>query len=144
LTIHFLKKDLTLNIFKMKKLITIIFVLCTTVAYSQILEFEADYFSLRVKSSKTGKFLKWTDWEESGIRIVLDTQKDIINIYSKQHQRYSIYSKYTSKEDHYEMEAVDEEGLKCKIEMIRVKPLTYLIYVRWDDLNLLYQMRYIQ
>lgn len=83
----------------MKKILfTFLFTLCCLTMNAQIQTYKATSYAYAEINQYTGRY-NWSDWYKCDVSIVFDLQRDIITIYSKSTQYYSILTTGTASTD---------------------------------------------
>lgn len=83
----------------MKKILfTFLITLCCLTMNAQIQTYKATSYAYAEINQYSGRY-SWSDWFECDVSVVFDLQRDIITIYSKSTQYYSILTTGTSSTD---------------------------------------------
>lgn len=133
----------------MKKLIFItIFLLIGVLSNAQILKFESEAVSYRTFDVQNNKFDEWKEWEPTKVLIVVNLDKETVDIWSKYEQHYKLGDLINTVIDEdrksYLFDSVDEDFKSCIVELAKT-PSTGVtsIYIRWSNLQIVYQMNRI-
>lgn len=123
---------------------TLLLLLVPVLSYSQVYKFKSEYVASRTTDAY-GTFSEWSEWKEVEILIVTDIDEDEITIYSKTTQEFSIISNLEKNQtDEYEvnkMLAIDQNGQRCHVHLLRYNSGTVQLYVKYSDVELCYQLR---
>jgi len=117
----------------------------STKASAQVYTFKATSFSIMEKSD-SGKWGKWSDFEESTVVITLDGKKDRLVVGSKEPQVYKImsYGKKLSTEfeDTIPLNCMALDGGACTILIVtRVNQKNRKqIYINFADVKIVYNI----
>ncbi len=133
----------------MKKLIFItIFLLIGVLSHAQILKFESEAVSYRTFDVQNNKFDEWKEWEPTRVLIVVNLDEETVDIWSKYEQHYKLGDLINTVIDEdrksYLFDSVDEDFKSCIVELAKT-PSTGVtsIYIRWSNLQIVYQMNRI-
>jgi uncharacterized protein YxeA len=129
----------------MKKVILLLtLLLFATIGWSQTTFYTAQHSTIRYYNSVIEQWNDWEEWNECNITITVNLDRDEINIYSQRVQEYVILSySQVEKKDNFEsvtLNALDEEGIRCNIKLIKYINGESHIYVQWSDMQLGYQV----
>lgn len=88
--------------------------------------------------------MEWSDWDDSSVLIVINTDKDKVNIYSSTTQHYDIYDYQDVKTDSdggetMTFKCVDDDGLRCEMRFKVINGRSQ-IYVDYDDAMWVYSV----
>lgn len=130
----------------MKALLTIILLLILGSGVAQdIRKYRTETFASRQYNTYQNEWEEWGDWEPSeDILIVFNVKIKQIVIYTERHQEYDItyvgeVEERSSDSKSLNLSAVDEEGIPCDIEIIKFDTGKTHFYIRWSNLQLVYQ-----
>lgn len=133
----------------MKKLIFItIFLFIGILSNAQILKFESEAVSYRTFDVQNNKFDEWKEWEPTRVLIVVNLDEETVDIWSKYEQHYKLGDLINTVIDEdrksYLFDSVDEDFKSCIVELAKT-PSTGVtsIYIRWSNLQIVYQMNRI-
>lgn len=130
----------------MKKLLILLFTLLIGLEVSaQVYTYRTYQFAFK-QTNSSGQWKQWSDWQDSDMRVVINMNTDHITIYSPETQYYRVTEylrKFTDNSggNQVEFAAVDEEGLKCHIRLRIEKNGNSQIYIEWNDLIIVYNVR---
>jgi transcription elongation factor len=118
---------------------TLLLILIPWIASAQVYRFTGEAVSMKYT------YGEWSEWEKAEVLIILNIDKDIINIYSKREQRYDIISIsdkiYNRDTESLVLDCVDEEGIRCTIKLVNNTAEDYRhLYIRWSNLQYVYQI----
>ncbi|MFI3267284.1 MAG: hypothetical protein R3Y51_01070 [Rikenellaceae bacterium] len=136
------------NVFKsqfVKSLLCVAFLLAgtvTSVVAQSVMKFKTTDFAYKVNEGNG--WTEWSDWEESSILVVIDSNKDVITIYSEGTQEFDIYE-YEGQEksrdggtiDTYN--SVDADGVRCQIRLRDYDDSSQL-YVDYSNIMYVYNI----
>lgn len=130
----------------MKKLIfIIIFLFVGILSQAQILKFESEAVSYKTFDIQNNRFDEWEPWEPTRVIIIVNIEKETVDVYSQYEQHYiflSVIDNVIQKDrKSYIFDALDEDGKRCSIEMSILDTGVQHIYVRWSNLQIVYQIR---
>mgnify|MGYP003293008089 CR=1 FL=1 len=111
--------------------------LCTAQTY----KFKTDSFAY--KTNNNGRWSNWSDWEDSSMLVVINTDRDVITIYSKETQEYDIVENLGTEKDREGGEqlkflCVNEDGARCHIRIRVQKDGQRQLYVDFSDIMFVY------
>jgi len=117
---------------------TLLFLLLTITTHAQVYQFTGEAVSVK------NTYGDWSEWEETSVLIILNIDKEIIQIYSKREQRYDIISAsdkiYDSESESVILDCIDEEGIRCKLQLYNYDKGYKHLYIRWDNIQYVYQI----
>ena len=126
----------------MKKIITIIILLISVCSLSaQTYKYYTNSFAY--KYYENYRWSKWSDWERSHILVVINLDRNIINIYSEKIQEYDIYE-YKGEEKDEDggtsmlLSCVNQDGLHCQVRLRIQSDGSKQLYVDFSDLVWVY------
>lgn len=127
----------------MKNLLLSIFLLISSVCFSQIRSFEAEYINVKTYNTEIQQFDEWGGWHKSGVIVTISDK--VIKIYSQVQQEYIIISviqeKSVEKGTLKEMDAIDINGSRITIDVVNWYTGEIYMYIRWTNLQLAYKIR---
>ena len=136
------------------KTLKLYFVLLTVVAAMQLTsaqtyKFQSKNFSVMEKTPK-GTWGKWSDLQDAGIVITVDTNKNRIVVYSQEIQLYTINT-YGDREENdsdiiYPFSCQDADGEKFTISLITRKQQNYRkqLYINHRDVIVVYNIELLE
>lgn len=132
----------------MKKLFIFLCLLfISEVVSAQVYKLRSTSLSIRYKEGSISK-TKWSEPEEASVLIVLNVDKDRVNIYSKEPQEYDIikaYDKTTDSDgdDIYRFVCIDQDGVKCTMRFVRLNSRNgrLQLYIDYSNISWLYNVR---
>lgn len=126
-----------------KHLITLLFLLVASAAFSQVTKCKTTSFAYKQIDEVSGEWTDWTDWTDLEILVVIDSENDRIKIYSKEDQIYDII-KYEGEsidedgDETIEWLCVNEEGLKCAVRIMKLHSEDGSMHLYVDFSNLMF------
>lgn len=131
----------------MKKLITTLSLLLafTISIQADILKLKTTSSSFKTYYPLTQTWSNWSEWKECSILVVINTETDIIKIYSKETQDYDII-KYGAEESDGEggivrtLYCVNENGARCNIRFRSTAANDYQLYIDFNDAIIAYNL----
>ena len=125
----------------MKKLFIFFGLLCTLQALAVEYNFQATAFASQTKDSEE-KWSEWSDWSESSVLIVYNMTSEKVTIFAKETLKFDVYDTQRGDDgkggDTFELHCVDDNGLKCGVDLRNAKSGGLEIYVRYGDFNAVY------
>ena len=115
---------------------------CGIEAQAQVLKFDATDFAYR--TNYNGRWSDWTDWEDCSILVVLNTDKEEINIYSAEPQELTIYAgdgefyPDNSGGKQAEFKCVDLDGQRCTVRIRIQGDGQWQLYVDYSNISYVY------
>lgn len=129
----------------MKTFILILFCLVWITASSQVLKLRTEFSSIRSYNERLNTWGEWTEWSPAEILIVVDVDNLNMKVYSKSEQEYDIISigeyEYSSDHKTLPLDAIDEEGIRCRIDVIQYYQGYRHLYIRWSNVQIAYQIK---
>lgn len=128
----------------MKKLFLLVAMLFAFfTANAQVLKFQTTEFAYRQKND-AGKWMEWTDWDESSLLVVINFEKNRVSIYSNTPQEYDIFDYDEGVEENdgsktYTLKCIDKDGDRSNLR-IRFTDGVVQLYVDYDDFMFVYNM----
>ncbi len=127
----------------MRRFLFIALLFSSLFAHSQVYKYNATEFSVRV--AERGYWGEWSEWEPVKILIVLNLEKERIEIYSKTPQEYDIVEVLGTESDEKDGDSirflcVDEDGLRCNIRIRVQLDGTKQLYVDYKDAMWVYNI----
>lgn len=116
------------------------FILTSVISVAQVQTYRATQYAFATINSSTGKYY-WGDWEKSSVLIVINTEKDLITIYSQRTQIYAVYDSYnngniytdSSGGKNIKFYVIDQDGDKGDVRLRVEKNGNSQIYVEFKD-----------
>lgn len=128
----------------MRKLILAMFMIfaVSMTANAQSYIYQAKYFAMKMVNS-SGRWTDWSDWEKSSVKIMIDFDNDVINVYTERRQKYVVIEyvgNYTdgSGGKQTEFRVIDQDGDVGKIRMRIEKNGNSQLYVDFADVMWVY------
>ncbi len=88
---------------------------------------------------------KWTDWYRTEMLVVINTDRDVISIYSDSPQEYDILEYQGEENDRNgkskKFFCVNEDGLKCFIRLRAQHDGSFQLYVDFNNAMWVYDLR---
>ena len=122
--------------------------ICACLAYgtavAEVIKLKATEFAIKTKNDN-GKWTKWTDWEETSCLIVINGDKDRINIYSAVTQEYDIIEDDGEEESDdgsvsHTFKCIDADGDRCDVRFRVQKDGQLQLYVDYADAMWVYNV----
>ena len=116
-----------------------------TVANAQVTKYRATSFSYKMQQSN-GSWTDWSSWESSSVLIVVNTNNDSVQIYSKETQEFDILkvvSDWHNDGDggqQFEVACVDKDGLRCHMRFRKLNSGDMQLYVDYSDCMYVYNI----
>lgn len=123
----------------MKKLILALLMLIGIgTANADVWKFSATHLAYKFYDYDYNRWPDWSDWEDTKILIVVDTDKERVTIYSSTPQQYDIYQYGQEEEDssggsYVTFKCVDAEGTQCDVTLRRQYDGRSQMYVEYAD-----------
>lgn len=130
------------NIMK-RLLLSILLGFSAIITFAQTYKYRATELSL--KTYEYGRWSKWSDWEDVNILVVINTDKDVINIYSKTTQEYDIVEYLGEEKDgdggsQVKFLCVNADGSRCHVRIRQQSNGQRQIYVDFSDIMFVYNI----
>lgn len=134
----------------MKKFLVIFIILLLSLAvsksYAEVVKYTAYGFSMKSTDSR-GNWSNWSDWKSCNVLIVMDSNKERMTIYSQETQVFDIISYEDSESDGESgkitpLSCVDQDGLRCTLRYRQQKNGDLQLYVDYNNLMYVYNVRY--
>lgn len=111
-------------------------------AEAQVYRFKATDFAYRV-CDDDGYWSEWTDWEDCNLLVVVNVDREQIDIYSSEPQSFIFYEVGDETEDsdggtQVEFRCVDADGLRCTIRRRVQSDGQLQIYIDYSDISYVY------
>jgi len=119
--------------------------LLSAVCYAEVIKLQTTAFSMKLYNEKTDTWGDWSEWEGSSMLVVINLDKERIDIYSPKPQQYDIY-KYDGETDDgsggtvNKFSCIDSEGLKCGIRLRSSSDGSFQLYVDYGDAMMVYSV----
>ena len=132
----------------MKKLLCCLcLVLCTlTLVQAEVLKCKTYAYSTKTRAAN-GNWHSWSEWETSDLLVVLDTDNDRIKIYNEANSTYDLVEYLGERIDSdgdmvYTWNAVDEEGIECVVQFIKIQNDNRLqMYWKYDNVMFVFYLK---
>jgi len=123
--------------------LTLFFAVAVCLSFAQTYKYKATEVAL--KTYENGRWSKWSDWEDVNILVVINSDKDVITIYSNQTQEYDIVEYLSEEEDsdggtQVKWLCVNEDGSRCHIRIRKQSDGQLQLYVDFSDLMFVYNI----
>lgn len=133
-----------LKLYTMKKILLALFsllLLSGVDANAQVYKFKTTDFAYR--TCEDGMWSDWSDWTDSSILVVINLDREQIDIYSSEPQEFTIYDSDDVHEDRdggsqMELKCVDGEGLRCTVRLRVQSDGVMQLYVDYSDVSYVY------
>ena len=130
-----------------KGFITLLFIISSTLCFSQVTKFKTTSLSIKSKNEVTNKWSNWSEPESADILISIDLTTERIKIFSKTEQVYDIIKYYDKDTDSdgdetLSFQCVDKEGLKCIVRFVILnsKNGQRQLYIDYSDIMWMYNI----
>lgn len=130
----------------MKKIIALLILLVVALSsVAEVLKYKATAFAFKMYDYEREHWTDWTDWSDCNILVVVDSDKDLITIYSQQTQEYDIIEYLGEEEDTgggvlAKFNCIDQDGSRCNVR-VRVQHDGQLqLYVDYNDASWVYNV----
>lgn len=116
-------------------------------SFAQTFKYYSTEFSYKTKNNY-GYWSKWSEWESSHCLIVINLDRMVINIYSSTTQEYDIYdfdggiSEDNGGGEYMTLKCVDRDGLRCELRLRVQTDNQIQLYVDYNDVILVYNIRH--
>lgn len=103
--------------------------------------------SLAFKSQNDyGYWSDWSDWESTNVLVVINIDKDRINIYSTSPHEFDIYEygEIVNESDggnSFTLKCIDENGLRCTIRQRQQPDGQRQLYINYSDAIIVYNIQ---
>lgn len=129
----------------MKKILILLLTLLSGyITNGQVQKFQCEAYTIRYIPEDSSSFTDWKDWKVNK-SIILYTQEGKITVSSPTKHDYFILkiSDHILFKDGEVIifEAIDDSNIKCIIEFVVYPSGIYHLYIRWLDLQIVYQMQ---
>ena len=124
----------------------LIFLLISFSSFCQIHEFRTEFITNSKYDSVLAKYKEWEPWESYDVLIVYNGNSNNVEIFSQFKHIYHILEvmEFNTEEEKKNILLIstDERGNKCFVEFVYFKGINkYHLYIRWSNLQVLYQMK---
>lgn len=123
-----------------------LFTLAMHMGYSQVYKLKSSSVAFKYKSTDD-EWTNWSDWEETSVIVVLDTENDRIKIFSKEPQIYDVIEDEGEKTDEdgddiWSLYCVNEDGLTCRVRLVQLNSQEgrLQLYVDFNDMSWAYNV----
>lgn len=128
----------------MRRILLVVYIMLFAIsATSEVYNFQAKGFSERIENND-GSMSDWTEWNSSSVRINYDDDKDKIKIYSNETLDFDVYEIQREMDDNggnvIALSCVDDEGLKCTIDIRNAVSGGIQLYVRYANFVVAYEV----
>ena len=122
----------------MKKIVSLMMLLIVALpSVAEVIKYKATSFALKTYDYNRERWTDWTDWETCNILVVVDSDKDLITVYSQQTQEYDIIEYLGEEEDNggalVRFNCVDQDGGKCNVRLRVQNDGQQQLYVDYND-----------
>lgn len=138
--------------YEKKHTITLIFIISITLGLQlnaqNVIKFKSTDIAFK-KISENGEWKDWTEWEETKVLIVYESEKERIKIYSKETQIFDIAEDEgvkinDNKEKIYSFFCVDRNGAQCRLKLwkryFKSGNTYYQLYIHYNDYQYVYNI----
>lgn len=128
----------------MKHFLVVIFSIINTLfVYAEVYNFQATDVSVRVEK-EDGSWSDWTEWTGSNATMSYDTDKDKVKVITDKNLSFDVYN-VTNESDGdggnvISLSCVDDNGLKCAIDIRNAKSGGLQVYLRYGDINAVFNV----
>ena len=129
----------------MKRLILLICMLATiAIVQAEVLKLQATSYAYKYQNDY-GYWTDWTDWEYSSVLIVINIDKNRINIYSNTPQEYDIYhvdDSYYDKDggEIMTLKCIDADGVQCDVRIRIERSGNRQLYIDYSNAMWVYNI----
>ncbi len=131
----------------MKKLLLIIALLVgmAFTAGAEALKYKSTDIAVRT-TDDNGNWGEWSDWEDCSVLVVINTDNDVISIYSSEPQEFDVYDagegfvKDAKDGQTWTLKCVDADGLRCEIRLRVQSNGQTQLYVDYSNLSVVYNI----
>ncbi|MBQ8672737.1 MAG: hypothetical protein IJ511_01565 [Bacteroides sp.] len=130
----------------MKKLfLSLLFGVFAMTCLAQVTKYRATSFAFKYQQDN-GVWTDWTDWKDSSVLIVVNFDKNVVNVYSETPQEYDIYdssSEVTTDSEGgktWELKCVNEDGARCHLRFRKQSDGQMQLYVDFNDASWVYNI----
>ncbi len=131
----------------MKKILLIFALIigCAFAANADVFKYKSTAISMRTLNDN-GRWSNWSDWEDCSVLVVINIDKDQINIYSAEPQEFDIYEAGDGFErdagngETWTLKCVDADGLRCEVRIRVQDDGQCQLYVDYSDLSYVYNI----
>lgn len=128
----------------MKHFLVIIFsIISTLFVYAEVYNFQATDVSVRVEK-EDGSWSDWAEWVGSNATMSYNTDKDKVKVITDKNLSFDVYN-VTNESDGDGgnvicLSCVDDNGLKCAIDIRNAKSGGLQFYLRYGDINAVFNV----
>ena len=124
----------------------VIFVLFIAFLYlhnlnAQTYKYYSTDFAIKAKN-EYGYWSDWSDWEPCKCLVIINFERNVINIYSKEPQEFDIYEDVGEEKDRegssFSLKCVDKDGLRCSVRFRMQNNGVLQLYVEYNDIMYVY------
>ena len=130
----------------MKKLLLFLMLFISTTAFSQVYTYRTTAYAYQQVNSYDGKWMEWSDWQDSDMSVVINFNTDVVTIYSPTKQIYKITEfirNYTDSSGGKQVEFafIDQDGDKGHMRLRIEKNGNSQIYIDFNNVRWCYNVR---
>lgn len=112
---------------------------------AEVLKYKATSFAFKMYDYNRERWTDWTDWDDCNILVVVDSDKDLISIYSQQTQEYDIIEYLGEEEDadggiSANFNCIDQDGNRCNVRVRVQQNGQQQLYVDYNDASWVYNV----
>ncbi len=131
----------------MKKLIVILALIlgCALASHADVYKYKTSSIALRSVNSY-GNWTDWSDWEDCSVLVVINTDKDLITIYSAERQEFDVYDggngfvRDAGGGQTWTLRCVDVDGVRCEVRIRIQSDGQYQLYIDYSNLSYVYNI----
>lgn len=132
----------------MKKLLFLfIFLIMSTLTYAQFV-FKSEAVATKLYSHVKGDFDEWSEWRLSDVIVLIELDSSKIEIFSQPEHKYVIIGAGGVEGEagrELVFECLDPARARCTLHLIYLKEVdAFHLYIRWQYLQVVYQMKKIK
>lgn len=125
-------------------LLIILFSISATIT-AQVYKYTTTSIAYKSLNESTQRWSDWSDWESCSMLVVININKDVVNIYSNEPQEYDIIQNLGQESDNEGGEfltwlCVNENGNRCHIRIRLLKDNSRQIYIDFSNFMFVYNI----
>lgn len=128
-----------------KKLIVLLLLFVSISASAQVIKFRTVAYAENIYSYYYQKWSGWSDWKKSNMLLTVDTQNDLITVYSPVTQVYKIYK---AEESYYDSDGdfnlpfkfIDQDGDRGTLRLLQRASGSSEVYIEFLNIRWCYKV----